>query len=123
MKTKKEKKKIEWSKLFATIIAIVIGGYGIWCGVEYYRLVKIAMEMESPIMPDSTLAVTCVTAVIGTLLTYLLYQGALKTSLNKNHLKIDNTTGIVSAIQNNNFMDAVDLKKEEIIDENSEEQI
>ena len=29
MKTKKEKKKIEWSKLFATIIAIVIGGYGI----------------------------------------------------------------------------------------------
>ena len=121
MKTKKEKKKIEWSKLFATIIAIVIGGYGIWCGVEYYRLVRIAMEMESPIMPDSTLAVTCVTAVIGTLLTYLLYQGALKTSLNKNHLKIDNTTGIVSAIQNNNFMDAVDLKKEEIIDENSEE--
>lgn len=111
-KTKK-RKKIEWSKLFAAIIALVIGFYGMWCGYEYYRLVRLAMENESMVMPDSTLAVTCVTSVLGCLLTYLLYQGALKTSLNKHHLKIDNTTGIVTSIVEGDLMGAIDKKKEE----------
>lgn len=111
-KTKK-RKKIEWSKLFATIIALIIGTYGMWCGYEYYRLVKLAIETESSTMPDSTLAVTCVTAVLGCLLTYLLYQGTLKTSLNKHHLKIDNTTGIVTSIVEGDLMGAIDKKKEE----------
>ena len=119
-KQNKERKKIEWSKLFAALIALIIGGYGIWCGIEYYILIKLAMENESDVMPDSTLAVTCVTAVLGCLLTYLLYQGALKTSLNKHHLRLDNTTGIVTSIVEGDLMGAIDKKKEE--EENEEEE-
>ena len=114
---KKRKKKIEWSKIFASVIAFVIGAYGIWCGIEYYRLVRLAMENESMVMPDSTLAVTCVTAVLGCLLTYLLYNGALKTSLNKNKLRIDNTTWIVSSIVEGDLLGAIDKKKEEELNE------
>ncbi len=76
------KKKIEWSKIFCASIAFCFGLYGIWCGIEYYRLSKIAIEASSS-MPDATLAVTCVTTVIASLVSYLLYQGGLKNSRNK----------------------------------------
>lgn len=76
------KKKIEWSKLFCAIIAFVFGGYGLWCGFEYYRLVQLAIELNST-MPDVSLAVVCVSTVIAALLSYLLYQLGLKTSRNK----------------------------------------
>ena len=76
------KNKFEWSKLFCTAVASVFAIYGIWCGVEYYRLCKIAIETFST-MPDATLAVTCVSTVIASLLSYLLYQAGLKNSRNK----------------------------------------
>lgn len=76
------KKKIEWSKFFCAAIALCFGLYGVWCGIEYYRLSKIAIETAST-MPDATLAVTCVTTVIASLVSYLLYQGSLKNSRNK----------------------------------------
>ena len=34
-------------------------------------------------MPDATIAVTCITVVIGSLLSYFLYQFGLKNSRNK----------------------------------------
>lgn len=78
----KHVKRVEWSKFFSTIIALSFGIYGIWCGTQYYKLCEIAIATESS-MPDPALAVTCITVVIGSLISYLLYQAGLKTSRNK----------------------------------------
>ena len=75
-------KKVEWSKKFCAAIALAFGVYGIWCGIEYYRLCKIAIEYCS-VMPDVTLAVVSVSTVIASLVSYLLYQAGLKNSRNK----------------------------------------
>lgn len=74
--------QMEWSKKFAGIIALSLGIYGIWCGFKYYELCELAIEYNS-IMPDATLAVTSVTTVIASLMSYLLYQMGLKNSRNK----------------------------------------
>lgn len=76
------KKKIEWSKILCATIAFVFAVYGIWCGIEYYRLCKLAMETCAQ-MPDVTLAVVNVTTVIASMVSYLLYQAGLKNSRNK----------------------------------------
>lgn len=75
-------RKMEWSKKFASIIALGLGIYGIWCGVKYYELCELAIEYNS-MTPDATLAVTSVTTVIASLMSYLLYQMGLKNSRNK----------------------------------------
>ena len=75
-------KRMEWSKKFAGSIALAIGLYGIWCGVRYYELCELAIEYGT-MMPDVTLAVTSVTTVIASLMSYLLYQMGLKNSRNK----------------------------------------
>ena len=38
------KKKIDWSKILSSLICLVFGGYGIWCGIEYNRLCELAIE-------------------------------------------------------------------------------
>ena len=81
MKNKK-KHKIECSKLLSGIVIITFGLYGVWCGIQYYSLAKIAIE-NNTVMPDPILAVTCVTTVIAALLSYCLYQFGLKNSRNK----------------------------------------
>lgn len=75
-------KKMEWSKKFAGFMALALGVYGIWCGVKYYQLCELAIEYNS-IMPDATLAVTSVSTVLASLMSYLLYQMGLKNSRNK----------------------------------------
>lgn len=77
-----KKKKIEWSKLFCSLVAAIFAIYGIWCGVEYYRLCRLAIETCAE-MPEPTLAVINVSTVIASLLSYLLYQMGLKNSRNK----------------------------------------
>lgn len=76
------RKKMEWSKLFCSVVASGFGIYGMWCGWQYYELSKLAILNNSG-MPDATLAVTCVTMIIASLLSYLLYQMGLKHSRNK----------------------------------------
>ena len=77
-----KKKKIEWSKIFSASIAIFFGLYGVWCGIEYYILCRLAIEtFATP--PDPTLAVINVSTVIASLVSYLLYQAGLKNSRNK----------------------------------------
>lgn len=78
-----KKKKIEWSKLFCSITAGSFGVFSIWSVVEYYNLMREAILMNSTNMPDATIAVTCISVVIGALLSYLLYQMGLKNSRNK----------------------------------------
>lgn len=75
-------KKAEWSKKFAGFMALALGVYGVWCGVKYYQLCELAIEYNS-IMPDATLAVTSVSTVLASLMSYLLYQMGLKNSRNK----------------------------------------
>lgn len=82
------KKKIEWSKFFCSAIAFSFGLYGVWCGIEYYRLCKLAIETFST-MPDSTLAVVSLSTVIASLVSYLLYQAGLKNSRNKYGIDAD----------------------------------
>lgn len=84
-----KKKKVEWSKVFTFIIALLFAVYGIFCGVQYYNLCEQAIENQSMSYPDATLAVTCVTTVLGSLLSYLLYNGAMKNSRNKYGLDSD----------------------------------
>lgn len=79
---KQKKKKVEWSKLITGSVIISFGVYGIWCGFEYYRLSKLAIECNAT-PPDAVLAVTCVTTVLASLLSYCLYQFGLKNSRNK----------------------------------------
>lgn len=79
---KKTKKKFEWSKFFSSVIALSFGMYGVWCGIEYYKLCAQAIESGVE-QPEATLAVTCVSTVIASLVSYLLYQAGLKNSRNK----------------------------------------
>ena len=81
MKNKK-KHKIECSKLLSGLVIVTFGLYGVWCGIKYYSLAKLAIE-NNTVMPDPILAVTCVTTVIAALLSYCLYQFGLKNSRNK----------------------------------------
>ena len=77
------KKKFEWSKLFCGIIAGIFGAFSLWSIAEYYSLAQMAIMAGSMLMPDATVAVTCITVVIGSLLSYFLYQFGLKNSRNK----------------------------------------
>ena len=79
----KKKKKVEWSKVFTFIIALLFAFYGMFCGIKYYTLCEQSIVAGNGTYPDATLAVTCVTTVLGSLLSYLLYNGALKASRNK----------------------------------------
>ena len=87
-KVKEFLRKTEWSKKFAGAIALSLGVYGIWCGMKYYELCELAIEYNS-IMPDATLAVTSVSTVIASLMSYLLYQMGLKNSRNKYGIDAD----------------------------------
>lgn len=103
-----KKKKFEFSKLLVVIAVLIFAGTAIWSMIEYYTLVKVAIENGSDVIPDSTLAVTCITTILGTILSYCLYQGALKLSLNKNGLKVDEVTGIVRQISDGELLDAIE---------------
>ena len=79
---KKQKKKGEWSKRLCGLIVFVFGAFALWCGWEYYYLMREAIRLNT-VTPDPTLAVTAMSMVIGAILSYLLYQMGLKNSRNK----------------------------------------
>ena len=92
--------KAEFSKVFCTLVALCIGGYAIWSGIKYYQLTELAIQLsygQTNIMPPTELAVVCVSGILVSLLSYLIYTASLKVSLNRNNLKIDDC-GDVSAI-------------------------
>lgn len=80
--SKRNKKKIEWSKILCGLVAFGFGGFAVWLGIEYYELSRLAIETGG-VGPDPTLAVTAMSVVIGAILSYLLYQMGLKNSRNK----------------------------------------
>lgn len=113
----KSKKKIETSKLLAGIVMVSFGLYGIWCGIEYYILTKLAIENNTE-MPDPTLAVTCVTVVLASLLSYCTYNAFLKNSLNKYGLTKDEGGVIKSLVNNDSTEEIIGKVMDAIIDKN-----
>ena len=47
------------------------------------------------------------TCLLGSILSYLIYQGSLKLSLNKNGLRADSVTGIITAIKDCNVPEVI----------------
>ena len=114
---KKQHKKVECSKLLSGLVIVTFGLYGVWCGIKYYSLAKLAIE-NNTVMPDPILAVTCVTTVIAALLSYCLYNVILKNSLNKNGLTIDED-GIVKPLMNGDIAgEIVDKVMNAIVNKN-----
>lgn len=110
MKTNKraKRKKFEWSKFITTIVCIICTFISIWCIYTYFELCKLAIMYNAMSMPDATLPVTSITALLGSILSYLIYQATLKNSLNKNKLNIDDQTGAIRAIQGMDISAVID---------------
>lgn len=86
---------------------------------EYYGLVKLAIEIGSDILPDASLPVTCISVILGSILSYFLYQFGLKASLNKNHLKYDiNKEEVVEILKGNS-----DVSLQNIINQDQDSDI
>ena len=75
------KNKIEFSKVLSAIIVAV----GIGTVVAYYWAIFAGHE------PDGAVAIAGITEILGAALSYTVYQGKLKTSLNNNQLYINDS--------------------------------
>lgn len=118
---KKKKKKNEWSKVLTSLIIVTFGAYGVWCGIEYYNLSRLAI-INNATPPDAILAVTCVTTVLASLLSYCLYQGFLKNSRNKYGLTEDKDTGLIKSIVTGDMGGVIDslVNDNDDVEENSD---
>lgn len=102
-KREAKKKKLEWSKLVCGLIIL----YGVANGVLYNIAVFKGLQA------DPSLAIQSVITIIGAFVSYVLYNAALKISLNKNKLTVDQATGVVRSVVNGEFLDAVDSSLDE----------
>ena len=102
-KREAKKKKVEWSKLVCGLIIL----YGVANGVLYNIAVFKGLQA------DPSLTIQSVITIIGAFVSYVLYNAALKISLNKNKLTVDQATGIVRSVVNGEFLDAVNSSLDE----------
>ena len=102
-KREAKKKKLEWSKLVCGLIIL----YGVANGVLYNIAVFKGLQA------DPSLAIQSVITIIGAFVSYVLYNAALKISLNKNKLTVDQATGVVRSVVNGEFLDAVNSSLDE----------
>ena len=98
------KKKKEWSKVVCGLIIL----YGVANGVLYNIAVFKGLQA------DPALAIQSVVTIIGSFFSYVLYNAALKISLNKNKLTVDKATGVVRSVVNGDFLDAVDSSTDDV---------
>lgn len=92
-----KKHKHEFSKTLCVIAVIIFTIVAIYAIVAYYYLMRLAIELQSSITPDASLPIAGITSILAAVLSYCLYQGALKTSLNKNKLTVDDN-GVIKPI-------------------------
>lgn len=104
------KKKFEFSKIIILLAILVLFSVGIWSIIKYYSLTKLAITTAASILPDAAIPIACISTILGTILSYCLYQGLLKNSLNKNKLTIDEC-GKISPI--------LDTVLEEVVEDGS----
>ena len=102
-KREAKKKKVEWSKLVCGLIIL----YGVANGVLYNIAVFKGLQA------DPSFAIQSVITIIGAFVSYVLYNAALKISLNKNKLTVDQATGVVRSVVNGEFLDAVNSSLDE----------
>ena len=102
-KREAKKKKVEWSKLVCGLIIL----YGVANGVLYNIAVFKGLQA------DPSLAIQSVITIIGAFVSYVLYNAALKISLNKNKLTVDQATGVVRSVVNGEFLNAVSSSLDE----------
>ena len=102
-KREAKKKKVAWSKLVCGLIIL----YGVATGVLYNIAVFKGLQA------DPSLAIQSVITIIGAFVSYVLYNAALKISLNKNKLTVDQATGVVRSVVNGEFLDAVNSSLDE----------
>lgn len=105
--TSYSKKKKEWSKFITAVVSLICTSIAIWCIASYQQLIKLAILNNSSVIPDVTLPVTAITCLLGSILSYLIYQGSLKLSLNKHGLRADTVTGMITAIKENNVPEVI----------------
>ena len=98
------KKKKEWSKVVCGLIIL----YGVANGVLYNIAVFKGLQA------DPALAIQSVVTIIRAFFSYVLYNAALKISLNKNKLTVDKATGVVRSVVNGDFLDAVDSSTDDV---------
>lgn len=117
----KNKKRVEWSKIVTGAVILFFACYGVWSGIRYYQLCKLAIEQDS-MMPDATLAVTCVTTILAALLSYCLYQWGLKNSRNKYGIDADGQPFVTkNEITDDDSFPAQDTFDEHIINDEEQE--
>lgn len=80
---KKKKSKVEFSKVFCSVVCALFFLLGVWMISRYYTLTKLAIEMNSVSTPDASLPIAGITFIFAPVLSYLMYQGGLKNSRNK----------------------------------------
>lgn len=76
-------KKREFSKIFCAVAALGTFRLGVWLIQEYYRLLELSIQVESMTVPDASLPIAGITAIVAPIVSYLLYQAGLKNSRNK----------------------------------------
>jgi len=91
---------IEFSKLMCIVAVVVFTLVAIYSIGEYYVLVKMAIENDCSVLPDASLPIAGITGILAAVLSYCLYQGGLKASLNKNKLTIGEDGVIKPIIEN-----------------------
>lgn len=75
-----KERKFEFSKLMVLLCFLI----GIGSIVAYYLMIRLAiLTPNCVVIPDSALAVTGMSEIVGSVLSYFLYQGFLKNSRNK----------------------------------------
>jgi len=100
LKRVKRKKGIEFSKALCISAVIIFTLVAIFSIMDYYALMRLAIKSGSGVTPDASLPIAAITSILAAVLSYCLYQGSLKASLNKNKLTIDDN-GIVKPLMEN----------------------
>lgn len=112
-------KGFEWSKFLTLIVGMICIAYAVWSGYRYYELCELAIINNGPI-PDASLPIAGITGLLGSVFSYLTYQGVLKNSLNKHNLKVDKA-GIVRLISEGD-VHGVFEKVDEIVNQEENEE-
>ena len=119
-KTRSSKKKVEFSKVLSAVVVAILTGVAIYSIVEYYILLEKAIETDSTMMLDASLPIASITSILAVVLSYCLYQGLLKNSLNKHNLSIGED-GIIRPLLEN--LNRIEENLEERVEDTVEDEI
>jgi len=101
-------KKFEFSKFISAIVITISTGISIWSIIKYYSLIELAIESNNNyITPNASLPIAAIGTILGTILSYCLYQFGLKNSRNKYGVDAEGNP-LINIICNNESTDDLD---------------